>query len=126
MELKDVISNYKSKGQAKAEAGTEYIQVAKWLEELEQLRKKDFKEREKNVYKEFYSNLVEHLTNKLIDPILGSDYYNEGTNNYTCNEYNCRDLKERFDSLNKINSWLLATTLVSFICCLPLLGILFK
>ncbi|GFN32482.1 Lar family restriction alleviation protein [Paenibacillus xylaniclasticus] len=39
-----------------------------------------------------YDNLRKHFK-QLVDDILGRDYYNEGMDVYTCDEYCCRDIK---------------------------------
>lgn len=39
-----------------------------------------------------YNNLRKHFS-QLINDVLGSEYYNEGMDVYSCDEYSCRDLK---------------------------------
>jgi hypothetical protein len=41
-----------------------------------------------------YANLRKHFS-QLINDVLGPNYYNEGMDVYTCDEFTCRDLKDR-------------------------------
>lgn len=41
-----------------------------------------------------YKNLRKHFS-QLVEDVLGKDYYNEGMDIYTCDEYCCRDLKKK-------------------------------
>ena len=44
-----------------------------------------------NAVLEQYKNLRKHFT-KMYEEILGEDYYNEGMDVYTCDEFICRDI----------------------------------
>lgn len=41
-----------------------------------------------------YDNLRKHFR-QLVNDVLGENYYNEGMDVYTCDEYCCQDLKAR-------------------------------
>mgnify|MGYP001278392732 CR=1 FL=1 len=41
-----------------------------------------------------YENLRKHF-NKLVDNVLGKDYYNMGMDVYTCDEITCEDLSKK-------------------------------
>jgi len=41
-----------------------------------------------------YDNLRKHFRQLVVD-VLGESYYNEGMDVYTCDEYTCRDLKNK-------------------------------
>jgi hypothetical protein len=41
-----------------------------------------------------YANLRTHFQ-KLIKEVLGLDYYNEGMDVYMCDEFSCRDIKQK-------------------------------
>jgi len=60
------------------------------------------KEREDNrIRLRQYENLRKHFQ-KLIDEVLGKDYYNEGMDTYRCDEFCCRDLKDKMCRRNCI------------------------
>lgn len=54
-----------------------------------------------NVYERLYRKLITDLDNKLTYPILGKDYYNEGNDVYSCNNFTIRDLKYEFDKMKR-------------------------
>lgn len=47
-----------------------------------------------------YKNLRKHFGN-LIQNVLGTDYYNEGMDVYTCDELTCRDLQNKMKTFRK-------------------------
>lgn len=48
-----------------------------------------------------YKNLRECMDKNLIDPILGTDYYNMEMDTYTCDELTTEDLKYVFDTTTR-------------------------
>ncbi len=53
-----------------------------------------------------YENLRKHFS-KCVKEIFGENYYNEGMDVYTCDEFSCRDIVNEIKSLRKRRWWLL-------------------
>lgn len=68
---------------------------------------------EDNVYKEIYLDLMKHHY-KMLDEILGKDYYNYGCDVYSCNRFACEDVTQAYKSeVNKRKFWQVTACIIS-------------
>jgi hypothetical protein len=84
------------------------------------------KNKEKCMQHTLYSHLSRCVSEKLIRPVLGEDYYVSGgaVDNYTCDEIIVNDLKYEFDSIKSNNKIYISMLLVSILINIILLLII--